>query len=217
MAAITAATTVPVAAQNTNFASETVAACQSSADLAALTDDFIKIGWTLSAPAELDDRAIRSYAATFLQNDLGYGDVPDPRIASTWERALKNAAGARNLKQIEDSQKQDLWFVRTQTGSLLRVDSFENEIYGQVSCVIAFKDEDSPFTFEQLLGDSGRDPQSLPPVYHLRPQGSEYNGLKRTLNGAILNTERISAVADSEFDTASIYSTLTSKQAEKSE
>ncbi|NOD98642.1 hypothetical protein GS610_15655 [Ruegeria sp. HKCCD6228] len=212
-----AATTVPAAANEKNFASETIAACQSTTDLASLTDTLTKHGWSVSAPADLDDRAIRSYAATFLYNHLGFGDVPDPRIASTWEQAIKNAAGVRNLKQIETSQKKDRWFVREQSGSILRVDSFEHEVHGRLSCLLALKDEDSPFTFQQLLGDNGRDPQTLPPVYHLRPQSSEGNGLKRSLKGAILNTERISTVSESHIDVATVYSTFTSKHMEKSE
>ncbi|MBO9434215.1 hypothetical protein J7394_08365 [Ruegeria sp. R13_0] len=217
VAAVLAATTVPVAANENGFASETIAACQSTTDLASLTDALTKIDWIASAPADLDDRAIRSYAATFLYHHLGFSDVPDPRIESAWTQALKNAAGARSLKQIEGGQQQDLWFVRTQTGSLLRANGFENASYGQIECVLALKEDDSPTTFRKLLAGSDRDPKTFPPVYHLQPQSSESAGLKRRLNGAILNTERISAVSDSEIDVASVFFTLTSKKPEATE
>ncbi|WP_210093333.1 hypothetical protein [Ruegeria sp. HKCCSP346] len=212
-----AATPVCAIAKNKDVASETVAACQSTTDLAALTDSLIQIGWTPNVPKELDDRAIRSYAATYLVNHLGFSDYADARIAATWELALKNARGARNLKIVDGSQKKDRWFVLKKTGSVLRIDSLEHETYGQISCVLAFKEEDSPVTFERLLGVSGQDPHTLPPVYHLRGQSAEHNGFKRILNGAILNKERISAVSETEIDVSSVYSTFTSKQSGNSE
>ncbi len=217
MAAIVAAAPVSAIASNTDIASETVAACQSITDMATLTDAVITIGWTPSVPADLDDRAIQSYAATLLSDQFGFGDVPDPRIAKTWELALKNAAGVRNLKIVDGTQKKDRWFVLEHSGSILRVDSFEHETFGQVNCVIALKDRDSPVSFQKLLGDSGRDPQKLPPVYRLRPQSFESDGLKRNLNGAILNTERISAVSGTEVDVSSVYSSYVVTQPEKSE
>ncbi|WP_143030564.1 hypothetical protein [Ruegeria halocynthiae] len=212
-----AATTVLAGSNNPDFASKTVRACQATPALANLTDFLLEVGWTLSVPADLDDRAIRSYAATILSNQFGFGEVPDPRISSTWEQSLKNAGGARNLKKIEGSQQKDLWFVWEKTGSVLRVNSFKNDVYFQMNCVIAFKEEDSPITFQRLVEGSGPDPQELPPVYHLQPQISESHGVKRSLNGAILNIERISAVSDSEIDVSSVYTTFLSVRAERSE
>ncbi|WP_171136484.1 hypothetical protein [Ruegeria sp. HKCCC1038] len=212
-----AVTSAPAGAENYDLASETISACQSETDLAILTDALIQVGWTPKVPANLDDRAIRSYAATYLPNHFGTGDYSDTRIASTWELALKNATGARNLKIVDGSQKKDRWFVRDQTGSVLRVDSYKNGEFEQTSCVLAFKEEDSPITFEKLLEDSDRNPKSLPPVLHLRSQSSEDEELKRSMNGAILNIHRMQSASDPEFDVSSVFTTVTTKRPEKSE
>ncbi|WP_170350629.1 hypothetical protein [Ruegeria atlantica] len=216
VAAVSAATTAPAVADSSKFASETVAACQSAIDLVTVTDNLIKIGWTHAVPAELDDRAIKSFAASLLSEQFGYGDVADPRIVRTWELALKNAAGTRNLVTFEGTEQKDRWFVKLQTGSVLRISTDEYNTYSQLRCLIALKDEDSPVTFERLLGGSGRDPATLPPVYRLRSQSYESNGLKRVLNSAVLNTERISTVSDIGIDVSSIFSTYVTKQAENS-
>ncbi len=217
MAVVAAATPAVSIANGSSIAPKTVAACQSTTDLAALTDALIQIGWTPRVPAQLDDRAIRSYAATFLVNHLGHGDFSDARIASTWNLALKNAAGARNLKIVEGSPQKDRWFVLEQTGSVLRTDSFTHKTHGQIECVITLNRENSPYTFQKLLGSSDQDPRTFPPVHHLRSRQSESGKLKRSLGVAILNTERISAASGSEFDVSSIYTTFVSQQPEKSQ
>lgn len=216
VAAFTAATTVPAIAENSQLVSKTVAACQATTDLATVTDSLIQIGWTPSVPASLDDREIQSYAATYLVNHLGYGDYSNKRIASTWKLALKNAAGIRNLQIIDGSQKKDRWFVLEQSGSVLRIDSFAHETYGHIHCVLALKEEDSPVTFNRLLGDSGKDPNTLPPIYRLRPKSFESNGFERNLNAAVLNSERISVASDYEVNVSSVYSTFTAKKPERS-
>ncbi|AXT27282.1 hypothetical protein D1823_12210 [Ruegeria sp. AD91A] len=216
MAALLAVTSAPAGAENYDPASDAISACQSATDLAILTDALIQVGWTPQVPANLDDSAIRSYAATYLPNHFGTGDYSDTRIASTWELALTNATGARNLKIVDGSEKKDRWFVRDQTGSVLRVESYKNGEFEQTNCVLALKEEDSPTTFEKLLVDSDRDPKSLPPVLHLRSQSSENDTFKRSKNGAILNIHRMQSASDPEFDVSSVFTTVTTKRPEKS-
>ncbi len=199
------------------MASETVAACQSTTDLPTLTYTLIQVGWTPKVPANLDDRAVRSYAATYLPNHLGNGDYSNLRIANTWELALTNAAGARNLKIVDGSEKKDRWFVREQTGSVLRIDSYKSGEFEHIQCVLALKEEDSPTTFAELLEGSDRDPQYLQPILHLQHQSSEDDNLKRSMKGAILNIHRIKSASDTDFDVSSVFTTATTKRPEKAQ
>lgn len=195
----------------------TISACHSTTDLTILTDELVQLGWAVTAPDELDDRAIESYAATILHHHIGFGEVSNARIKASWDLALATATGARNLVQVADSPTVSLWFVYDDTGSVLRIASFTQGAYSRVSCLASFRASDMQERFQKIWGDTGQNPNALPVFMNLQPVSYEHEDLKLSLNVSVLNSERVSNATGSEIEVSSIFSARTTLEPEAKE